>query len=166
MSQVDSRGFTLIEVLIVVAIFAIGAAIAIPSLRDMGRRSSVKLAARQLKDQMVKARLAAIELNMPVIVVFDPIVGGKSRGYRIVQDANGDCEVDAGEQTTRIDISNADITANNLSPNTAGNPIVQWSPRGLPLQKNGAFAAGTVTFSGASIQQDVILSPAGNIRID
>ena len=162
----NSKGFTLIEVIIVAVIFAIGAAIAIPNLTAMTQRNRVRSAVRQLKDQMVKARLTAIELNLPVVVVFDPIVNNSSTGYRIVQDANGNCEVDAGEQSSRIKISGAKITVNNLSQNTAGNPIVQWSTRGLPLKKNGAFAAGKISFSGANIQIDVVLSAAGNIRID
>lgn len=162
----SNKGFTLLEVLIVIAIFAVGMAIALPSIMEMGQRGKIKNAARQLKDQMAKARVSAIELNIPMVVVFDPIVGGVSTGYQIVQDTNNDCEIDAGEQSTRVDITGATITANNLTQNTAGNPIVQWNTRGLPLQKGGTFTNGTITFSGANIQLDVVLNQAGNIRIN
>ncbi|MCK4503062.1 MAG: GspH/FimT family protein [Desulfuromonadales bacterium] len=161
----NNKGFTLAEVLIVIVIFAIGAAIAIPNIMQMGQKGKVKTAARQLKDQMAKARISAIELNMPVVVVFDKIVDGTSSGYQIVQDTNGDCEVDAGELTSSIRISGAAITANNLTPNNAGNPIVQWNTRGFPLKKGGTFANGTISFSGINTQFDVVLSKTGNVRI-
>ena len=162
----NSKGFTLVEVLIVVAIFAIGAAIAIPNIMDMGKRSSVRSAARQLKDQMAKARFIAIEQNKPVLIAFNPFVNGECNGYQIVQDTNGDSEIDAGESKTTVSLSGASITANNLTTNTAGVQIIQWDTRGLPRQKNGAFTAGTISFSGAGSQIDVVLSSAGNIRIN
>jgi len=161
----NNKGFTLIEVLIVIAIFAIGAAIAIPSIMDMGRRDQVKAEARQLKDQLAKARVAALELNTPMVVVFDKIVAGVSNGYQIVQDANGDCEADAGESATRITLSKSSITTNDFSQNDAGNPMVQWDARGYPKRKDGTLASGTVSIDGAGTQYNVVLSLAGNISI-
>lgn len=166
MHQINCRGFTLIETLIVVVIFAVGAAIAIPNIMDMGRVGAVKSASRQLKDQMARARLTAIEENSPILIVFNSFVGGKCNGYQVVQDTDGDSEVDAGEATTSIILSDLSIIANNLTTNTAGDQIVQWDTRGMPRQKNGLLAAGTITFSGAKGQFDVVLSSAGNIRID
>ena len=64
----NNKGFTLIEILIVIAIFAIGAAIAIPSIMDMGSRDQVKTEARQFKDQLARARATAIEQNSPVTI--------------------------------------------------------------------------------------------------
>jgi len=70
MRTTNNSGFTLIELLIVVAIFAVGSAIALPSLMDMGRRDQVKTEARQIKDQMARARAQAIELNTTINVSF------------------------------------------------------------------------------------------------
>lgn len=66
----NHNGFTIIELIIVIAIFAIGSAIALPNLIEMGRRDQVKTEARQLKDQMARARAQAIELNAPITVSF------------------------------------------------------------------------------------------------
>lgn len=165
MCKLNSKGFTLTEVIIVIAILAIGLAIAIPNFIDMGELSQLRSSARQLKDQMAKARLTAIETNSPTLVAFDPFAGGIITSYQIVQDTNGNCEIDAGEKTQRISLSNVEITANNLSTNDAGNFIVQWDRRGYPRQKNGLFAQGTVTYSGAGSQLQVVLSRTGNIRI-
>lgn len=167
MRKLNNHGFTLIEVLIVVTIFAVGAAIAIPQITEMGKRAQVKSAARQLKDQMARTRISAIEQNVPIVFVFDSIVAGVgSLGYQIVQDNDGDCEIDGGEQISRIDISNAAITVNTLSVNDTGKSIIQWDRRGFPRKKDGTLASGTISFSGAGTQLDVSLSQTGNIRID
>ena len=163
----NSKGFTLIEVLVVVVIFAIGAAIAIPNLTAMAQKNRVRVAVRQLKDQMAKARMSAIELNIPILIAFDPFVSGVCNGYQIVQDTNGDCEVDAGEITSAITLTGMSIIGNDLTPNDAGKPIVQWDTRGLPRQKNGALPSDrTILFSGMGTQFKVVLALTGNISIE
>jgi len=162
----NSKGFTLVEVIVVSVLIGVLAAIAVPSITKMGRRSAVNAEARQLKGLMAKARMSAIELNIPILIVFDPFIGGECSSYQIVQDENGNSEIDAGEATTAVTLSDVVITVNNLTTNTAGDRIVQWSTRGLPLKKNGTFTNGTITFSGSNKQVNVILSSTGNIRIN
>lgn len=166
MIKINKNGFTLLEVLVVVAILAIGCAIAIPSIMNMGKKGQLRSNVRQLKDQMAKARIAAIETNTPMLIAFDPFAGGVITSYQIVQDSNGNCEIDAGENSQRISLENTEITANNLSANNAGNLIVQWDNRGYPRKKDGSFANGTITFNGANSQLEVILSRTGSIRIN
>ncbi len=165
MNKHNRNGFTLIEVIIVIAILGIGLAFAIPNIMDMGVKGQLRTAVRQLKDQMAQARITAIETNAQTLIAFDPFVDGVITSYQIVQDADGDCEIDVGEQSRRISLSNVNITANNLTANDAGNLIVQWDNRGYPRRKNGSFTNGTVTFSGGGNQLQVLLSPTGNIRI-
>jgi len=54
MTRSRNRGFTLIEVMVVVAIVAILAAVAVPSYRDYVRRSQVQEATTFLSDYQIK----------------------------------------------------------------------------------------------------------------
>jgi type II secretion system protein H len=58
-------GFTLFELLLVLAILAIVLGMAIPALRRLARRSEVQDAARQLRVTLLQARLRAIESGVP-----------------------------------------------------------------------------------------------------
>ncbi|MBW2185564.1 MAG: prepilin-type N-terminal cleavage/methylation domain-containing protein [Deltaproteobacteria bacterium] len=154
MHATDNKGFTLIELLIVVAIFAIGSAIALPSLMDMGRSGQVKTEARQLKDQLARARATAIEQNSPVIIQF---IGNS---YAV----NG--------QVTSI--SNATLTAVTIDqppPGTTPLATFQWQQRGYPTTVAGSIGdidpiEITITPISGSKSFDILISPVGSITIN
>lgn len=81
LQQYNDKGFTLLEIIIVIAVFAIGAAIAMPAIMQMGKRDEVKSTARQIKDEMARAKVNAIENNSPVAVTVNAdnyVVGGRT----------------------------------------------------------------------------------------
>lgn len=82
-----SRGFTVTEMLIVVAIMGILAAIATPHMGDMIRRQRIKTAAFDVFASLTFARSEAIKRNTMVTLV--PVNAANwAFGWR-VQDANG-----------------------------------------------------------------------------
>lgn len=171
MHRMNKNGFTLIEVIVVILILAIGMAIAIPNIINMGRRSAITSDARQLKDQMSKARVSAIELSTPILIEFNLLANGTSISYKIAQDLNNNFIVDGTEMMAEITLSNAIITSNNLSLNANGNPIVRWNSRGYPRKENALIPGeesptnGTISLTGNDVQYNVILANTGNIRI-
>lgn len=77
-----SRGFTLIELMVVVALAAIMLSLAVPSLRDLIVGQRVKTAAFAFVNAAVQARSEAIKRNQEVALV--PLVAGNwGGGWRI-----------------------------------------------------------------------------------
>ncbi|MHB8898264.1 MAG: pilus assembly FimT family protein, partial [Thermoguttaceae bacterium] len=69
------RGFTLVEMLVVLAIVALLSAMSWPSVQRLMNRARVKDAARQVRTELGEARLRAIESGKPQVFRFQPGTG-------------------------------------------------------------------------------------------
>jgi prepilin-type N-terminal cleavage/methylation domain-containing protein len=65
-----TRGYSLLELLIVVAILVLLLGLSVPALRKASRKSQLLDAARQLRVTLLKARLGAIESGRPVLFCY------------------------------------------------------------------------------------------------
>src|SRR5258708_2452481 len=65
-------GFTLIELLVVIAILGILAGLAVPALKNLGKSDANVSAARQLLDDVGRARQLALANRTTVYMVFVP----------------------------------------------------------------------------------------------
>ena len=68
----NKRGFTLIEVIVVMAVIGIMATIAIPAISSWLPNYRLKAAARDLYSTMQKARMLAVKTNRDTAVIFVP----------------------------------------------------------------------------------------------
>jgi prepilin-type N-terminal cleavage/methylation domain-containing protein len=168
MRQLNIKGFTLIEVLIVVAIFAIGAAIAIPNIMDMGRRGALKTDARQIKDTLAKARLEAINRNVSVIVEFRQ----PTNDYVTFIDSGATANTyDNSDELIQLNSLNSSIydTAENSGDGItigAGNSIV-WDTKGMSTDINGGMSNGSIYLTNNDgVSFKIITNQTGNIRIE
>ncbi|WP_316347681.1 GspH/FimT family pseudopilin [Desulfuromonas acetoxidans] len=162
----NQQGVTLVELLVAITIFAIVVAIAVPTFKEANERNQIKTVARQIKDELAKARITAMEKNTPVLLAFPAPNGDSSRSYQISVDSNDNCEVDGGEERKQIDMGKVFFSNNTLTKNTAGDHILQWDTRGYPQKKDGSFTNGTITISAFDNQFEIIISRVGNIRIN
>lgn len=71
-SRRSAHAFTLAEMLVVIVIIAIMAAISLPRLRGLGEGNAMNAAVRQLKDDVSFARQKAISGRTTAVIVFIP----------------------------------------------------------------------------------------------
>jgi len=149
-----NRGFTLIELVVAIAIIAIVAAIAIPGWLSWRDGIKVRGAANSLKADFERAKLRAVRENGNVCVLFTG-----STTYRVFTDRNEDSTLDAGEDT----IANRTLPAGvTISGNTFSGNRMSFNSRGVP---DGS--AGTVTLTSTGGRSfDVVVSMFGRVRTE
>ena len=177
-----SKGFSLVEMMVVVAILVIIAGIATPILLNDLPEMNLKSAARDIFSAMMRAKAEALRRGGYVTLLFNP--GGNS--YVLFYD-NGDGGGIAHNGI--IDGAEAVILTNTPLPkwvsfdpaaaDTGGtgvsflNNALIFSPQGIPVDTSGAAFAGGQTVglravdrSGAVKQQRTItVSVAGGIKM-
>jgi len=76
------RAFTLLELLVVISILGILAALSVPALKNLGKSNVQVSAARQLLDDVGRARQLAISQHTTVYMVFVPAIWNVAPAYQ------------------------------------------------------------------------------------
>jgi prepilin-type N-terminal cleavage/methylation domain-containing protein len=136
-----NKGFTLIEVLVVMVLLAIGLAIAIPNLKGMGLRNAAKAEVRELKNVLAKTRMDAVQRHESLTVTIDTV--------------NNRCTVtDSGGATLSV------INFNDVQLSASSNPLpIVWNSKGMTDNSYNIGIAGKET------SYTLVVSAAGNIQI-
>jgi type IV fimbrial biogenesis protein FimT len=107
----SARGFTLVELLIVVVLAAVMLGIAAPSFRDFVAGQRVKTAAGEYATALVQARSEAIKRNADVTVVGTAAgAAGWSSGWTVFLDTDADGTVDGGETVIGSQVAYTGLT--------------------------------------------------------
>ena len=138
------RGFTMVELLVIAAIFTVVLAFSLPAFNSSRKTAKLMNATREVSSTMKLARSRAVASSNPVIVEFDEDAGT----FRAFEDADGDDSHDAGE----IMIGPYDLPGN-----------VSFTDVG--------FAGNRVTFGGSGAASEtqslVLLACSGHaLRVD
>ena len=134
----NSKGFTLLEIIVVIAMIGIVAAIAVPGMTAWYENYQLKASARDLYNVMQRARSEAVKQNTPVGILFAPVVFPAQGGNVTVflDDGNGggvagNAVQDGTEATLFQQLIPAPCSLTAAS--FLGNPNTGYNSRGLPL---------------------------------
>ena len=167
------KGFTLTEILIVIAIISILSAVAVPNFLSWRPNMQLKAAARDLHSGLQNAKIEAIKRNADAVVSLTPVacpgfpnptaIPSPGGGYQIFIDDGagggtaGNRLRDGGEQivanvTMPLDVG---FCSETFPGNTTG-----FSPKGLPL------SIGTFTLNNINRRSySITITISGGIRI-
>lgn len=161
-------GFTLIEMMIVVAIISILSALAFPSLSTLIPRTRTKAAARELNGYMQKAKLEAIKQNADCLVVFTPAAGTNAGSCVTCIDLNNDDICTATDDTiSQLNFNNYN-SVRLLSTTFSGDKFI-FNARGIPETTAGAMAAGSAVVQNTAeigYSFTVIVASSGRVRLN
>ncbi len=169
-----NRGFTLVELMVTVAIVAILAAIAFPSFEATMRSNRVATATNELQASISLARSEAMRNPNGAAICTSragtACDGEWSDGWLVWVDTDGDGQLDSGERVVRFSQSNSKLSFTGTS--TAGNAQakrIRFDQRGR-LRSDDA-STRTIEFkpqscsTGQTLVRKLVLGSSGQPRV-
>jgi len=163
MKCAKSKGFTLVEVIMVIALIGVISAIAVPTYHKLRPVLELKATARDLLGSMQGAKMNAVKRTANVIIELDDVAGK----YTVFVDDGGttgtaDDETRNGDEA--ILVSNSMENGITMSSSfSLGSKKPGYTPMALPYKSR----IGNIVFqNGNNKQYRVVLSAAGAARIE
>jgi len=148
----NQKGFSLIELIVVITIIAIAVGIIIPVYSSMKPKLRLNGAARQIQGDLMRAKMQAISQNNKFRIIYVD-----DHQYKILDDDDDSGDVNGNEsivtkdiQTNYYDVTYSSSNSNNLI----------FSPRGT------AANLTTITLTNPSGTSTVSVSITGRVKID
>ena len=161
---VKTQGFTLIELMVVLALAAIIATFAAPSFQSSMARQKLNLAASDLLVSATQARSEAIKNNRPAIV--QPVTSDSdwSQGWRIYVDMDNSKTYNEGDfLVTTVPAAASSVKlyeTPTLDPNFIG-----FDANGFALGSNAGRIVFSLSILGSAYRKGVVIARTGRARI-
>jgi type IV fimbrial biogenesis protein FimT len=168
----NNKGFSIMELMTAIAIFAILATIAIPGFIGWRNNAQLSRAARDVYSSFQKAKLESVRRNENCGIKF------RANDYVIYMDSNLNFDFDTGTDQVIRTINWSEYPGVKLDPDEGGdgdgltfaNPNfgIVFASDGFPRNNGGGLGSGTVFLTNQinTRQKTVTISTAGNIQIN
>lgn len=144
------QGFTLIELMVVIGLLGIIAALAAPSFKDSIDRYRIRAAVDELNNSIQFARSEAIRTRQQVVILQSNgcALNNWGCGWTIFRDTNRNNAQDAGEVTVKSigEFRGVSITNNSITPQFLTINIFGQSPNGFRTYNFGPNPSRTTAF--------------------
>lgn len=154
-------GFTLVELLVSLAVLAILAAVAVPGLAQFGHEARMSMLGNQFLADSANARSEAIKRGRRVVLCKSPdgevcvTTGHWDQGWLVFEDANNNGRRENTE--TRISMVAAQPPGWTVKGTFTGAHYLSYHPIGRSQLTNGAMQGGTLTICRTSTQPTNVL---------
>ena len=166
MSLSRKEGFSLVELLITVALIGIVGAIAIPSIMQQLPKFNMRGASRDITAKLMMARLRAIQENKEYGVTFT--VGAIDR-FSVVTGAGWTTVVGEGEGAANINVTVEGCLGNRIEFKTNGTVSAANNGNITTCPDGGSGYERIIivsTLSGTLLTQNIVINPyTGNVAV-
>ncbi len=155
MKSCESQGFTLVEMMITLAILVIAASFAVPSLNGYFGTLRLRSSTRQLYSDMVLAKITAMKTLTNHAVRIGGANGTK-QGWMVFEDKNANGSYDTGEK-----IISETLLTDQITVNSGMGTVVSFDREGFIIPPGRTF----VLQSNLSKTLSLSISVTGYMRI-
>jgi type IV fimbrial biogenesis protein FimT len=174
LDQKDQCGFSLLELIVILSIIAILAALAVPNMSTWAANYRLNSAARDLVANLQHAKLEAVKRHTQCTITFNQPVA--SYDYVVYVDTDSDLEYNAEQILMQIRLSDYKGVEFNTAKgggdgltfpaNDNFRPSVAFNTRGLPMNNAGGFGSGSIYLKNShNREKEIQISAAGSIKI-
>jgi type IV fimbrial biogenesis protein FimT len=162
---VATGGFTLIELMVTIALIAILMAVAVPSFVTYQRNSELTSFTNTLLAGINAARGEAIKRGRNAMVI--PIDADWNKGWVVFVDVNRSGDYEAASDITILtrEAAPSYLTISNVGATAAANLYLRYDASGYSRLKNSAFGAWTFEIKRNDVTGAELLAQTRRIKI-
>lgn len=172
-AAVQERGFTLVEVMVVLALVAILLSVAVPSMVAFQRTSDLRASASSFLAAVQSTRAEAMKRGVDVYMI--PASNNSwANGWIVYADTDLDQSLDRAKDTvvmetgaiaSRTTVATGQAGASAFAGNNGS--YIRFNGGGFSVNTGGAFRSGAIEFNvtGSSERRRVVVNNVGRVRL-